>query len=106
MTRGSRSARRMGDKVVKFHPEKCQVIRINLNRRFERQSNYRLHGHTLEVVDSGKYLGVHLTNDLTRRCYTCSGKIIQSPRLLEMEPKRVHYAGDKCSLYISSETHS
>ena len=24
-----------------------------------------LHGHTLEVVDSGKYLGVHLTKDLT-----------------------------------------
>ena len=46
---------------MKFHPEKCQVIRININKRFE----YRLHGHTLEVVDSGKYLGVHLTNDLT-----------------------------------------
>ena len=50
---------------MKFHPEKCQVIRININKRFERQSTYRLHGHTLEVVDSGKYLGVHLTNDLT-----------------------------------------
>ena len=50
---------------MKFHPEKCQVIRININKRFERQSTYRLHGHTLEVVDSGKYLGVHLTNGLT-----------------------------------------
>ena len=50
---------------MKFHPEKCQVIRINLNKRFERQSIYRLHRHILEVVDSGKYLGVHLTNDLT-----------------------------------------
>ena len=50
---------------MKFHPEKCHVIRININKRFERQSTYRLHGHTLEVVDNGKYLGVHLTNDLT-----------------------------------------
>ena len=49
---------------MKFHHEKCQV-RINLNKRFERPSTYRLHGHTLEMVDSGKYLGVHLTNDLT-----------------------------------------
>ena len=33
---------------MKFHPEKCQVIRINLKRRFERHSTYRLHGHLLE----------------------------------------------------------
>ena len=31
-----------------FHPEKCQVIRINLKRRFERHSTCRLHGHMLE----------------------------------------------------------
>ena len=54
---------------MKFHHEKCQVIRINLNKRFERPSTYRLHGHTLEVVDSGKYLGVYLTNDLTWHKY-------------------------------------
>ena len=50
---------------MKFYPEKCQVIRIDFNRRFERQSNYKLHGHTLEVVDSGKNRDIHLTNDLT-----------------------------------------
>ena len=50
---------------TKFHQETLQVIRINLNRRFGRQSNYMLHGHILEVVDSEKYLGVHLTNDPT-----------------------------------------
>ena len=42
-----------------FHTEKCQV-----NKRFGRQSIYRVHGHILEVVESGKYIGVHLTNDL------------------------------------------
>ena len=36
---------------------------MNLNRRFERQFNYMLHGHILEVINSGKYLGAHLTND-------------------------------------------
>ena len=50
---------------MKFHPEKCQVIRIITNKRFEIQSNYKLHGHTLEVVDSGKYLGVSMSSDLS-----------------------------------------
>ena len=50
---------------MKLHREKCQVIRINLNICFERPPIYRLYWHTLEVVDSDKYLGVHLTNDLT-----------------------------------------
>ena len=47
-----------------FHPEKCTVIRIS-GRRQQHQSSYTLHSHTLEVVDSGKYLGVVISNDLT-----------------------------------------
>ena len=35
------------------------------NKRFDRQKEYRLHGHTLEVVDNGKYLGVTISNDLS-----------------------------------------
>ena len=50
---------------MQFHPEKCQVIRINHNKRFERKAEYKLHGHTLEVVDSGKYLGVNMSSDLS-----------------------------------------
>ena len=34
------------------------------NKRFERQTEYRLHGHTLEVVDNGKYLCV-IVSDYT-----------------------------------------
>ena len=47
-----------------FHPEKCQVI-CKSNKCFKRQTEYKLHGHTLEVVDSGKYLVVQISNDLT-----------------------------------------
>ena len=50
---------------MKFYPEKCQVIRIITNKRFEGQTEYRLHCHTLEVVDNGKYLGVTISNDLS-----------------------------------------
>ena len=32
---------------MKFHPEKCKVIRINTKKRYERQSNYKLLEHTL-----------------------------------------------------------
>ena len=48
---------------MKFHSEKCQVIRIITNKRDEIQTTYSLRGQTLEVVDSGKYLGV--TDDLS-----------------------------------------
>ena len=50
---------------MKFHPEKCQVIHISTNKRHERHTVYRLHGHTLEAVDSGKYLGLTISDDFS-----------------------------------------
>ena len=47
-----------------FHPEKCIVIRVPGKRQFH-QTSYTLHEHTLDVVDSGKYLGVTINKDLT-----------------------------------------
>ena len=49
---------------MQFHPQKCTVIRINPNRRRLINSSYQIHGHTLEVVDSSKYLGVTISEDL------------------------------------------
>ena len=49
-----------------FNPSKCSVIRVAAGKRKKVfQSSYRLHGQELEVVDSSKYLGVKVTNDLT-----------------------------------------
>ena len=48
-----------------FHPAKCSVIRISTNRRHIINTSYQLHGHTLEVVDSSKYIGVTISEDLT-----------------------------------------
>ena len=46
-----------------FHPSKCVTIPVT-RRKTVLQPEYHLHGHTLEVVRSVKYLGVTLCSDL------------------------------------------
>ena len=46
-----------------FNPSKCQVLHITRSRQ-PLQSQYTLHGQFLESVDSAKYLGVNITQDL------------------------------------------
>ena len=52
---------------MQFHPQKCTVISINPNRRRLINTRHQIHGHTLEVVDSCKYLGVTISEDLNWR---------------------------------------
>jgi hypothetical protein len=53
-----------GTWLMKFHPEKCNVLTITNNRKILRK-DYTLHGHILiEQVTSAKYLGVTITSDL------------------------------------------
>jgi hypothetical protein len=49
---------------MSFHPQKCTVIRIATNQRHVIPTQCTLHCHTLEVVDSPKYLGVTISEDL------------------------------------------
>ncbi len=49
--------------LMKFHPEKCNVLTISKKRNTIKR-DYTLHGHTLEPVTSAKYLGVTMTSDL------------------------------------------
>ena len=46
-----------------FHPEKCVVIQVASKRRTI-SADYVLHNHHLDVVDSSKYLGVTISNNL------------------------------------------
>ena len=47
---------------MEFHPEKCQVLTITRKRK-PIVYNYTLQGHTLEHVETAKYLGITMTND-------------------------------------------
>ena len=49
--------------MMQFHPSKCQVIRIT-KKRHPIIFPYQVHGTTLEVVSSAKYLGLHVDSHL------------------------------------------
>ena len=50
--------------LMRFNATKCQVLRVT-NKRKPILANYNtIHDHTLETVDSAKYLGVHLDQHL------------------------------------------
>jgi hypothetical protein len=51
-----------GTWMMKFHPEKCNVLPIS--KKSPNRYNYVLHNHTLEHVTSAKYLGVTISSDL------------------------------------------
>ena len=48
---------------MEFNPGKCQVLQITRSKQ-PLQSQYTLHGQVLESVDSAKYLGVTISQDL------------------------------------------
>ena len=50
--------------LMRFNASKCQVLQIT-NKRKPLPATYTIHGQVLEVVDSAKYLGVHLDTRLT-----------------------------------------
>ena len=49
---------------MRFHPEKCTVIRVCTNKSLRKITSYKLHDHVLDVVDCNKYLGVNISEDL------------------------------------------
>ena len=44
--------------LMDFHPEKCELLRIT-NKRNPINSTYQIKNHSLDMVDSKKYLGIH-----------------------------------------------
>ena len=51
---------------MSFNPTKCTVIRVSPSKtKPVLPTHYQLHGHTLEVMEASKHLGVTITNDLS-----------------------------------------
>jgi hypothetical protein len=51
---------------MSFNPTKCTVIRVSPSKtKPVLPTHYQLHGHTLEVMETSKHLGVTITNDLS-----------------------------------------
>ena len=57
------AARWEQDWLMSFHPDKCSVLHIT-SKRNPITHNYILHGHTLSVETSTKYLGITIQNNL------------------------------------------
>jgi len=57
-------AKREKNWSLKFHPDKCNVLRVT-NRRKPIKTTYKLHNQALEEVTSAKYLGVTIANNLS-----------------------------------------
>ena len=53
---------------MSFNPNKCQVLRIT-RKRNPIIHNYTLHDRILDCPDTAKYLGVHLSKDLSWNCH-------------------------------------
>ena len=48
---------------MKFHPDKCQVISITRKRKTIK-CDYNLHNHILQLVNSAKYLGCTINDQI------------------------------------------
>ena len=82
---------------MQFHPQKCNVIRITKKPR-PLITNYHLHGHTLEEVESTKYLGVTIhksfswNNHITGICKKANNTLGFLKRNLQI--KKPHIKSD------------
>lgn len=91
---------------MSFHPEKCTVIRVS-NKRQPLQTSCTLHGHQLEVVESGKYLGVTIFQDLqwTNHINTTIDKAIRKLGFLRRNLGQMHTISEGNSiLYLDQKS--
>ncbi len=87
------------DWQMQFHPQKCQLLRIT-NKKSPVEGQYNIHGHTLEEVDSAKYLGVtihrtlnwnHHINNISKRANSTRAFLQRNLRSCPTKTKALCY---------------
>ena len=93
--------------AMSFHPSKCTVIRIPSQRKKLLQTNYmyQVHGQTLRIADSSKYLGVTISDDLTwrRHIQQITGKGNRTVGFLTSNFQTLYYPSEKDHLYSNGQ---
>ena len=77
---------------MSFNPSKYTVIRVSTGKKKNvYQSSYTLDGQLLEVVDSSKYLGVTLTEDISwsKHISDTATKANRSPGFLQLKQQHM-----------------
>lgn len=69
-----------------FHPAKCKIPRIDTNHKNILKTQYHLHWHQLEIMDSSKYADVTFIEDLTAVKAFVHGQTIIGVRISCMGP--------------------
>ena len=110
-------------RLMKFHPEKCNVLTIS-KKRSPSKYNYTLHGHILEHDTSAKYLGCTISSDLKwgkhisticskanntisflKRNINISNKSIKEKAYVSLVRPTLEYAGSVWDPYQQNDIH-
>ena len=59
------------DWQIELHPKKCQISHISKKKKkYLCNKPYNIHWDVLEVVDTGKYLGVNIHENISKKANT------------------------------------
>ena len=88
---------------IKFHPDKCKVLSVTLQRNTSINFTYNLSGVPIQQVSSEKDLGIHMTNNLcwTKHCNYLLSKASRNLGLLRRTCYFVKNSRQRRSLYIA-----
>ena len=88
---------------MRFHPSKCKVLTVTLQRNNPVNFTYNMSGEPLQVVESEKDLGVHITSNLswTKHCTYLYSKACRNFGLMRRTCNFIKNVRQRRSLYLA-----